>query len=480
EFSLKEITCPPDYSSCVIPQNASSLFCRQCGSFCTRCDKLEPTASPSQSEGSVSSGAITGIAVAGGVALLLLLLLLIWLLGKRCRTKSAGGGDTGTDGEGKDLANKSGLREPHDKEEHPVAAEGAATAAAAAAAAAPQRRQGDGAVVEVEAARPYVCQEYSLAELARATGEWAEMNKIGSGSFGDVYKGVSPHDCNQAWAVKRARVLTNDFQTEVKEMASKHHPHLVRLLGYCIDMDLSTRLMEQVLIYELMPNNDLDSWIGPGVSNPLSLRQRLDVLIGVAKGLQYLHDFGIVHRDIKPVNILLDAKMQACQKTLRPTLIFPFATLKWCVELPSIVLWAVEAEWWHCYGRVCSCHLSDGNTGLCGPCLLQVPQGHSGSRCAQVAPLVDSSAVASFKDPRLDAPDDLVLRLARLALSCTAMPVASRPSTSQVLGELAKMKQEMYGAHVSEAISCIDMEVESASSAPSFSAEIARAKRSAV
>ncbi|CAI7792472.1 unnamed protein product, partial [Closterium sp. NIES-54] len=287
----------------------------------------------------------------------------------------------------------------------------------------------------------------------------------------------------------------------VKEMASKHHPHLVRLLGYCIDMDLSTRLMEQVLIYELMPNNDLDSWIGPGVSNPLSLRQRLDVLIGVAKGLQYLHDFGIVHRDIKPVNILLDAKMQACQKTLRPTLIFPFATLKWCVELPSIVLWAVEAEWWHCYGRVCSCHLSDGNTGLCGPCLLQVPQGHSGSRCAQVsrlvqavhvtedsqtslkqwvAPLVDSSAVASFKDPRLDAPDDLVLRLARLALSCTAMPVASRPSTSQVLGELAKMKQEMYGAHVSEAISCIDMEVESASSAPSFSAEIARAKRSAV
>ncbi|CAI7777247.1 unnamed protein product, partial [Closterium sp. NIES-53] len=171
-------------------------------------------------------------------------------------------------------------------------------------------------------------------------------------------------------------------------------------------------------------------------------------------------------------------------------------------------LWAVEAEWWHCYGRVCSCHLSDGNTGLCGPCLLQVPQGHSGSRCAQfgvvmvvvitarkavhvtedsqtslkqwVAPLVDSSAVASFKDPRLDAPDDLVLRLARLALSCTAMPVASRPSTSQVLGELAKMKQEMYGAHVSEAISCIDMEVESASSAPSFSAEIARAKRSAV
>ncbi|CAI7777999.1 unnamed protein product, partial [Closterium sp. NIES-54] len=94
-------------------------------------------------------------------------------------------------------------------------------------------------------------------------------------------------------------------------MASKHHPHLVRLLGYCMDMNTTTRHIEQILIYEYMVNNNLESWIGPGVDHPLSLRQRLDVLIGVAKGLQYLHDFGIVHRDIKPANILLDEKMQA-------------------------------------------------------------------------------------------------------------------------------------------------------------------------
>ncbi|GJP60602.1 hypothetical protein CLOP_g17832 [Closterium sp. NIES-67] len=121
--------------------------------------------------------------------------------------------------------------------------------------------------------------------MEKATEQWAEKNRLGSGSFGDVYKGVSPYDRNKAWAVKRARVLSNDFQIEVKEMASKHHPHLVRLLGYCLDFNPATRKMDQIL--------------------------RLDVLIGVAKGLQYLHEFGIVHRDMKPANILLDAKMQA-------------------------------------------------------------------------------------------------------------------------------------------------------------------------
>ncbi|CAI5934774.1 unnamed protein product [Closterium sp. NIES-64] len=85
-----------------------------------------------------------------------------------------------------------------------------------------------------------------------------------------------------------------------------------------------------------------------------------------------------------------------------------------------------------------------------------------------------------FKDPYLDAPDDLVLRWARLALSCTTMPAASRPSMNQVLGELVKLKQEASGAHeshVGEAKSRMDTELGSSTGSSSFTAEMARAER---
>ncbi|CAI5473166.1 unnamed protein product [Closterium sp. Yama58-4] len=93
----------------------------------------------------------------------------------------------------------------------------------------------------------------------------------------------------------------------------------------------------------------------------------------------------------------------------------------------------------------------------------------------KVTPLVESGAVPAFKDPYLDAPDDFVLRWARLALSCTAMPAASRPSMHKVLGKLRKLKQEAFGEHVGEAISRNDIETGSSNETADLTAELARA-----
>ncbi|GJP31473.1 hypothetical protein CLOM_g12316 [Closterium sp. NIES-68] len=403
---------------------------------------------------------------------------------KRRRTKAmASRGDAGMNVDGEDLAAASALQEAHLEKQDPNAV-WAAVAAAAAATTVARGRQDDGALVDREAARPDVCREYCLADLECAPEEWAERNKIGSGSFGDVYKGVSPYDSNQVWAVKRARVLTNDFQTEVKEMASKHHPHLVRLLGYCIDFNPATREMEQILVYELMQNNDLESWIEPGVANPLSLQQRLDVLIGVAKGLQYLHEFGIVHRDLKPANILLDSKMQVkiadfgLVKPSAGTSLGSTVAATWVMGTPGYVDPACEshkatpAADVYSFGVVMLVVITARKA-------VHVTDDTHTNLSKWVAPLVESKAVSAFKDPCLDAPDDLVLHLARLALSCTAMPTASRPPMSQVLVDLVKTREKVFGAQANRIASRIDKEIE-ISFQPDFDAEIARVKNMGV
>ncbi|CAI5477154.1 unnamed protein product [Closterium sp. Yama58-4] len=96
-----------------------------------------------------------------------------------------------------------------------------------------------------------------------------------------------------------------------------------------------------------------------------------------------------------------------------------------------------------------------------------------------VAPLVESRAVTAFKDSHLNAPDDLVLRLARLALSCTAMPTASRPTMGRVLGDLLGMQEEVLGgAEVHGAACKIDREIgSSAAHSVDFDAQLARVEQ---
>ncbi|GJP80026.1 hypothetical protein CLOP_g10267, partial [Closterium sp. NIES-67] len=61
-------------------------------------------------------------------------------------------------------------------------------------------------------AAPTACQQFPLDVVTTTTGDWAECNLLGSGGFGEVYKGVSPLDGTSLWAVKRAKSITTDFR----------------------------------------------------------------------------------------------------------------------------------------------------------------------------------------------------------------------------------------------------------------------------
>ncbi|XP_047308360.1 G-type lectin S-receptor-like serine/threonine-protein kinase At4g27290 [Impatiens glandulifera] len=150
---------------------------------------------------------------------------------------------------------------------------------------------------------------FELASVTIATNNFSYTNKIGEGGFGPVYKGKLPN--GQEIAVKRLSATSGqglkEFKNEVILISKLQHRNLVRLLGCCIHRE------ERMLVYEYMPNGSLDSFIfSQTKGKSLQWRKRFDIIVGVARGLLYLHRdsrLRIIHRDLKASNILLDIDM---------------------------------------------------------------------------------------------------------------------------------------------------------------------------
>ncbi|XP_057842715.1 probable LRR receptor-like serine/threonine-protein kinase At1g56140 [Cryptomeria japonica] len=148
---------------------------------------------------------------------------------------------------------------------------------------------------------------FSLTELKIATKDFDIENKIGEGGFGAVYKGVL-QDGNLV-AVKKLSSTSGqgkrEFLNEVATISAVQHRNLVKLYGCCIEDD------ERLLVYEYLPNNSLGRALFGSNRSKLSLDWplRFNICLEVARGLAYLHEesrIKIIHRDIKPNNILLD------------------------------------------------------------------------------------------------------------------------------------------------------------------------------
>ncbi|KAH8951213.1 hypothetical protein BDL97_09G015300 [Sphagnum fallax] len=169
---------------------------------------------------------------------------------------------------------------------------------------------GEGGGDNGEAPKLKGARRFYFAELKKATDNFSESNEIGAGGYGKVYKGVLPE--GDLVAVKRAQKESmqgaHEFKTEIEILSRVHHRNLVNLVGFCYEQG------EQMLVYEFMVNGTLREWLLGKMKEPLDWNRRLQIAVGSARGLTYLHeniDQPIIHRDVKSANILLDDKLTA-------------------------------------------------------------------------------------------------------------------------------------------------------------------------
>ncbi|GMQ02578.1 hypothetical protein CsSME_00048736 [Camellia sinensis var. sinensis] len=148
-------------------------------------------------------------------------------------------------------------------------------------------------------------RKYTIDEIEAATNFFSESRKIGEGGYGPVYKCYLDHT-HVAVKVLRpdAAQGRSQFQQEVEVLSCIRHPNMVLLLGACPEYGC--------LVYEYMSHGSLEDCLfrrANSTTPPLSWQQRFRIAAEIGTGLHFLHQTKpepLVHRDLKPGNILLD------------------------------------------------------------------------------------------------------------------------------------------------------------------------------
>ncbi|XP_031109318.1 cold-responsive protein kinase 1-like [Ipomoea triloba] len=282
-------------------------------------------------------------------------------------------------------------------------------------------------------------KSYIYKDLKAATNDFSEENILGKGGFGDVYKGTL--QSGDVVAVKKLTTISSrakaNFETEVSLITNANHPNLIRLLGY------SGNGKVLILVYEYMKNASLDRYIYGEKRGMLNWKQRVDIILGTARGLAYLHeqlDVCIIHRDIKSSNILLDDEFQPKIADFGLARLLPENKSHLTTKFAGTL--GYTAPEYANHG-----HLSEKvDIYSFGIVILEVISGRRSSEL-QVEPVTEYLLELAWKlyennehlglvDNNLDPNEyevEEVKRMLEIALVCTQSPSKIRPSMSEVV-----------------------------------------------
>ncbi|XP_024014162.1 U-box domain-containing protein 52 isoform X2 [Eutrema salsugineum] len=282
-------------------------------------------------------------------------------------------------------------------------------------------------------------RKYSIEEIESATEFFAEKYKIGEGGYGPVYKCYLDHT---PVAVKVLRPDAaqgrSQFQQEVEVLSCIRHPNMVLLLGACPECGC--------LVYEFMANGSLeDRLFRLGNSPPLSWQMRFRIAAEIGTGLLFLHQAKpepLVHRDLKPGNILLDRNFVSKISDVGLARLVP----------PSVADTVTQYRMTSTAGTFCYIDPEYQQTGMLGVksdiyslgiMFLQLitakpPMGLT----HYVERALEKGTLADLLDPAVsDWPLEDTAEFAKLALKCAELRRKDRPDLAKViLPELNRLR----------------------------------------
>ncbi|KAG2314924.1 hypothetical protein Bca4012_065733 [Brassica carinata] len=288
-------------------------------------------------------------------------------------------------------------------------------------------------------------RKYTIEEIEVATEDFSPSRKVGEGGYGPVYKGTL--DYTQV-AIKVLRPDAaqgrSQFQKEVEVLTCMRHPNMVLLLGACPEYGC--------LVYEYMANGSLDDCLFRRGNSPvLSWQLRFRIAAEIATGLLFLHQMKpepLVHRDLKPGNILLDQHYVGKISDVGLARLVP----------PSVADNATQYRMTSTAGTFCYIDPEYQKTGMLGTksdlysfgiMLLQIltakpPMGLT----YHVERAIENGNFAEMLDPVVpDWPLEEALVAAKLALQCAELRRKDRPDLANVvLPELNRLRTLAEGS----------------------------------
>lgn len=287
--------------------------------------------------------------------------------------------------------------------------------------------------------------------VVRATGNFNASNCIGSGGFGATYRAeIAP---GILVAIKRLSIGkqhgAKQFQAEVETLGRCRHPNLVTLIGFHISDQ------ETFLIYNYLPGGNLERFIQERTKRQIGWRMLHKIALDIARALAFMHDEcspRILHRDVKPSNILLDNDFNAY--------LSDFGLAKLLRNSETHATTNVAGTFGYVAPEYAmTCRVSDkADVYSYGVVLLELisdkkaldpsfsPYGNGFNIISWANKLIQRGRVREFFIEGLweKAPHDDLVEIMNLGVNCTSELLSSRPTMKHVVRRLRELRPPSY------------------------------------